>query len=109
MRAGELIGRPVVDSARNPLGVCTDLRCRRLQGPADTGPVLELTGVLVSPHHTGALLGYERGRTQGPLVVAKLVAWLHRGMVLVAWDDLVVERHQLRLRDGARPSPVRNP
>lgn len=109
MRAGDIIGKDVVDASGRPVGVCTDLRCRRRQGPADTGPVLELTGVLVSPHHTGALLGYESGRTRGPLLLARMVGWLHRGMVLVAWKDLDVHDDLLRLHNDARPTPVRSP
>lgn len=106
MRAGDLIGRGVVDAHGRPVGVCTDIRCAVRQGPADTAPELQLVGLLVSPHHTGSLLGYERGRTKGPWLLAVLIRRLHKGMGLVHWEDVadVPDEHDrdIRLRAGGQ-------
>lgn len=110
MRAGDLVGRGVVDAHGRPLGVCTDVRCSVTQGPADTAPTLTVVGLLVSPHHVGSLLGYERGRTKGPWPLRLVVQRLHRGMVFVAWDEIgdVPNEHDrdLVLRPSADPTAL---
>ena len=88
MRAGDLIGRGVVDEHGRPVGVCTDIRCE-VRRPADAAPELTMVGLLVSPHHTGSLLGYERGRTKGPWLLSVLIRRLHRGLRFVPWEDVV--------------------
>lgn len=88
MRAGELVGRAVVEHDGRPLGVCTDVRCWREPTGAGAAPGLRLAGLVVSPRHAGSLLGYERGRLQGPHLLARLVRRLHRGAVVVPWEDV---------------------
>lgn len=106
MRAADLIGRAVVDARGRPLGVCTDVRCAVRQGPADSAPELTLFGLLVSPRHTGSLLGYERGRTRGPWLLAVLIRRLHKGMGLVRWEDVaeapLEHDKDITLRAGAQ-------
>lgn len=98
MRASELIGREVTDAGGKAIGVVTDVRC------VDDGPLpgsnaaLRIDSLLVSRHHTGSVLGYERGRKQGPLVIRLLVRWLHRHMVEVPWSDIEEEGPPLRLK-----------
>ena len=110
MRAGELIGRTIVDAHGRPVGVCTDIRCEVREGSADTVSELTLSGLLVSRRHTGSLLGYERGRTEGPWLVSALVRWLHRGLAVVRWEDVadVPEEHDrdISLRPGAQPQAL---
>lgn len=110
MRAGELIGRTVADADGRPVGVCTDLRFWVTHGVPDTAPELRLAAILVSPRHAGSLLGYERGRTRGPRLLAALVRRLHRGMVLIPWADVGEvpddRERAVRLRSGASPMPM---
>lgn len=103
MRAGEVIGKPVVDHQGRQVGFCTDLRCAIDQPEADAAPRITLMGLIVSPHRAGSLLGYERGRTRGPWVLRAVVARLHRGMVLIPWEDVApVSEGPVRLVPGAR-------
>ncbi|MFN8185165.1 MAG: hypothetical protein U0R23_12165 [Candidatus Nanopelagicales bacterium] len=101
------MGRAVVDPRGRPVGVCTDVRCWVGQGPIDMAPELTVAGLLVSPHHVGSLLGYERGRTKGPWLLAALVRRLHRGIVLIPWDDVVevpaAHDRAITVRSGGHP------
>jgi hypothetical protein len=47
-----------------------------------------VTGVLVSPRGRSSTWGYERRGEDGPVLIARLQRWLHRGSFLVAWDDV---------------------
>lgn len=87
MRAGDLIGRGVVDAHGHPVGVCTDIRCE-VRRPPDAAPELTVAALLVSRRHTGSLLGYERGRTKGPWLLGVFIRWLHRGLQVVPWEDV---------------------
>ncbi|WP_448808346.1 hypothetical protein [Agromyces bauzanensis] len=58
-------------------------------------------GLLISPTSRFSTWGYERRGERGPLVVARLQRWLHRGMFLVAWADVErVEADRVTLRPG---------
>ena len=97
MRASDLIGRDVFDAAGERIGVITDIRCVQ-DGPLrGTSAALRVDALLVSRHHTGSLLGYDR-RKQGPWGVRVIVAWLHRKMRIVPWSDVVDEGPPIRLR-----------
>jgi hypothetical protein len=97
MRASDLIGRDVFDAAGERIGVITDIRCVQ-DGPLrGTNAALRVDALLVSRHHTGSLLGYDR-RKQGPWGVRLIVAWLHRKMRIVPWSDVVDEGPPIRLR-----------
>ncbi|HJQ42577.1 MAG TPA: PRC-barrel domain-containing protein [Jatrophihabitantaceae bacterium] len=97
MKASDLLGREVVDAAGTPIGVVTDIRCVQ-DGPLrGANAALRVDGLLVSRHHTGSVLGYDR-RKQGPWAVRVLVAFLHRHMTVVPWRDVADEGPPIRLR-----------
>ncbi|MDQ1741053.1 MAG: hypothetical protein QOE53_2705 [Pseudonocardiales bacterium] len=94
MKASDLIGRPVLDSAGRRLGVVTDLRCVQ-DGPlrgAMAAP--RVRSVVVSRRRTGSMLGYDRRGQQGPWLVRRIVRWLHRDLLVLPWESV-------RLTDGA--------
>ena len=60
MRASDLIGREVQRADGSGLGVITDLRCVQ-DGPLrGSNASLRVDSLLVSPHHAGSVLGYDR-------------------------------------------------
>ena len=88
MKASDLIGLEVRDSGGEPLGVVTDIRCVQdgpLRGSMSAPRVAAL---LVSGHHTGSLLGYDRRRQQGPWLIRMIIRRLHRDAVLIPWDAI---------------------
>jgi hypothetical protein len=97
MRASDLIGRDVLGADGTPVGVVTDIRCVQ-DGPLrGFTAALRVDALLVSRHHTGSLLGYDR-REQGPWGVRLLIAFLHRHLTIVAWRDVAEEGPPIRLR-----------
>jgi sporulation protein YlmC with PRC-barrel domain len=101
MRASDLIGLDVYDSAEKRVGVVTDLRCRQ-DGPligAMQAP--RITAIIVSGRHTGSLLGYDRHSQQGPWLIRTLVQRLHRYAVLIQWEDVADTAGRITLRLGA--------
>jgi len=100
MRASELIGIDVVDSAGEHVGVVTDLRCVQ-DGPlrgAMCAP--RVTGLVVSPHHAGSTLGYDRREQQGPWLLRVIVRALHRNMRIVPWAQVATYDGRIVLRGG---------
>lgn len=98
MRASDLIGREVVTADGTSVGVVTDLRCVQ-DGPVrGTQAALRVDAVLVSRHHTGSVLGYDRRRQQGPWLIRAIVRRLHRHMQVVPWSDVADEGPPLRVR-----------
>ena len=90
MRLSDLLGADVLDADGTPVGRVTDVRMTQ-DGPVlgTWGAAFRVTGLVVSPRHTGSYLGYDRRTVRGPWLVAKAVRWLHRDAVLVPWDDVV--------------------
>jgi hypothetical protein len=104
MRASDLIGREVTDATGTSIGVITDLRCVQ-DGPLrGANASLRIDSMLVSGHHTGSVLGYDR-RRQGPALVRLVVHWLHRDMTTVPWSAVEDEGPPIRLKPGAGPRP----
>lgn len=100
MRASDLIGREVTDSRGHAIGVITDLRCVQ-DGPLrGSNASLRVSSLLVSRHHVGSVLGYDR-RRQGPALVRLVVSWLHRHMVVVPWSAIDDEGPPIKLKAGA--------
>jgi sporulation protein YlmC with PRC-barrel domain len=89
MRASDLLGAGVRDADGANLGHVSDIRVVQ-DGPVlgTWGAAFRVTGLVVSPNHTGSFLGYERGSVRGPWLVATIVKWLHRDAVLVPWEDV---------------------
>lgn len=108
MRASDLLGREVFDAQGRKVGICFDVRCLIEEGSEGDRPKLRIGAVLVSPRRAGALLGYERGHTKGPGVLAALVGWFHRGSVMILWDDVAEHSTDgpVVLREGARHHPL---
>jgi sporulation protein YlmC with PRC-barrel domain len=108
MRASDLIGLDVYDSADQRVGVVTDLRCRQ-DGPligAMQAP--RIAALVVSGRHTGSLLGYDRRRQQGPWLIRKVVQRLHRRTVLIQWEDIADTSGRITLRLGAAELKLSN-
>jgi len=102
MRASDLIGREVVGADGARIGVITDLRCIQ-DGPLrGTQAALRVDSLLVSRHHTGSVLGYDRERQRGPWVIGALVRFLHRSMHVVPWSAVEDEGPPVRLRPRPR-------
>ena len=88
MRASELIGMEVVDSTGEGVGVVTDLRCVQ-DGPLRGAMCLpRVHALVVSRHHVGSLLGYDRRPQQGPWLVRMIVRILHHGLIVVPWSQV---------------------
>jgi sporulation protein YlmC with PRC-barrel domain len=101
MRASDLIGLDVFDSADKRIGEVVDLRCRQ-DGPligAMQAP--RIAALIVSGRHTGSLLGYDRRGQQGPWLIRIVVQALHRHAVLIPWEDIADTAGRITLRLGA--------
>ena len=117
MRASELLGKEVRDRDGTPVGVVTDLRCVQDGPPRGATAALRVGALLVSRHHTGALLGYEPARSQGPAAIRALVRSLHRDARIVPWEnvtsyegeavELDLRGHDLGVRAGRRGRAAR--
>jgi sporulation protein YlmC with PRC-barrel domain len=101
MKASDLIGADVRDADGRPLGAVTDIRCVQ-DGPlrgAMAAP--RVIGLLVSRHHAGSLLGYDRRAQQGPWLIRVIVGALHRRTVEVPWSAVESYQDGVLLRVGA--------
>lgn len=72
MRAGELLGAPVLDSDGRRVGQVIDIRALA----SDDGRRLTVDGLLLS-RHAVRLFGYERGDERGPRIFERLAAYIH--------------------------------
>lgn len=101
MRANDLLGREVVTADGNSVGVVTDLRCIQ-DGPLrGTNASLRIDSLLVSRHHTGSSLGYDRQDQQGPWLIRLIVRRLHRNMRVIPWSAVEEEGPPIRVRREA--------
>lgn len=88
MRMSELLGSVVEDASGAEVGRVTDVRL------VQDGPLLgraaafRVSGLVVSPRHTGSFLGYDRGTVRGPWLVERIVTRLHRHARFVPWEDV---------------------
>jgi sporulation protein YlmC with PRC-barrel domain len=110
MRLSDLLGADVVDAAGESVGRVTDVRLAQT-GPVGAGVLARFVveSLLVSPHHTGSLFGYERRHDQGPALLRAAVRLMHRRAVMVDWGDVAewdVAAHRVTLsRDHGRHPP----
>jgi len=103
----ELLGSDAVDADGRRLGAVVDVRLEISGAPRQLLAETKVTGLLVSPRSRLSTWGYERGGAYGPAVIALVQRWLHRGMFLVAWEDVArVDEGVVRLReDWSRLDP----
>lgn len=95
MIASDLLSCTVRGSDGDHVGHVIDLRFE-VEDDA-----LRLVGLLVNRRNRVSLLGYERQGVVRPWALNRFFAWLHRGTVLIPWDDVeTVEDGTVYLRDG---------
>ncbi|MGV0792720.1 hypothetical protein [Mycolicibacterium sp. XJ1819] len=101
MLLSELLGLPVRDSDRQPVGTVTDVRLNLAEDRDTTCPTPQVFGLVVSPRTRSSYLGYERSGVNEPRVLAALLRWRHRGTRLVLWNDVArVDTDAVTLRPG---------
>lgn len=101
MILSDLLGSEVFDADGRRLGRVADVRFEISGAPGHLLAATELVGLLVSPTSRSSIWGYERRTERGPLLIAALQRWLHRGMFLVAWEDVErIETRRVTLREG---------
>ena len=86
MLLSDLLEKPVRSTDGTSLGVIVDVRLRRGNRNGRREGDLELIALIVSPHSRRSMYGYERGRVNGPWVIAALIRWLHRQSRVIPWD-----------------------
>lgn len=107
MILSELLDMPVIDVGGERLGTVVDVRFRRGARRRDHEGDFELIALIVSPHSRLSMYGYERGRVNRPVVVARVIEWLHRGSRLIPWECVrVVERDAVVLGVAAPEIPL---
>ena len=98
MILSDVLGHKVVDSEGTVVGKVVDARFR-LEG-GGTPSAARLVGLLVSPRSATSFMGYER-KAGGPVLVARLLRWIHRGSFLVAWESIAAfHDDRVELRPG---------
>ncbi|WP_051191765.1 hypothetical protein [Microbacterium luticocti] len=86
MLLSELLDSRVLARGGDELGRVVDVRFRR--GPRRSGREgeLVLVALIVSPHSRLSFYGYERGRVNRPVVIARLIEFLHRRSRVIPWE-----------------------
>jgi sporulation protein YlmC with PRC-barrel domain len=97
----DFLGSEVFDARGTRVGCVLDVRLEIAGAPSELLAATIVTGILVSPRSRASTWGYERRGAQGPFLIARLQAWLHRGLFLVPWGDVArVDEDVVRLREG---------
>jgi sporulation protein YlmC with PRC-barrel domain len=111
MILSDLLGSDAFEADGRRVGAVVDVRLEISGTPAQLLAATVVTGVLVSPRSRFSTWGYERREETAPLLIARLQRWLHRGMFLVAWDDVeLVDERRVVFRDGyERRDPMLRP
>jgi hypothetical protein len=88
-------------------GTVIDVRLAQDGPPQQLGPArIRVTGLVVSPRHSGRLLGYDRVPYEGPWLIRVLVRAYNHGTHYVPWAWIRDhEQHPLRLEKPARDLP----
>lgn len=88
MRASDLLGRRVVDTAGQNIGRVMGIRCVQ-DGPIRGAYALpRVESVVVHKRRLGAALGYQLREQSGPHPVGALLRWVHRDATLIPWAAL---------------------
>lgn len=106
MILSDVLGSPVLDADGERLGFAADVRfVLNPSGEDKLTPQVEarLYGFIVSPHTKSSYLGYDRSDVNAPALIARFLAWRHRGSFLVLWPDVErVTGGRIELRRGYR-------
>ena len=87
MRLSELLGRNVADTTGAHVGTVIDVRLVQDGPPMELGQArMRLAGLIVSPRHSGRLLGYDRIPYEGPWLIRRLVRAYHHATRYVPWE-----------------------
>lgn len=101
MLLSDLLGSVAVDASGEELGRVVDMRLEISGAPGQLLAATKVTGLLVSPRSRLSTWGFERRGQQAPAIIAHLQHWLHRGLFLVAWEDVArIRGDRIELRDG---------
>ncbi|MFT4283843.1 MAG: PRC-barrel domain containing protein [Protaetiibacter sp.] len=104
MILSDLLGSEVRDADGLLLGRVIDARFR-LEGTTSPSRA-RLVGIIVSPRSVLSYLGYERTVASRPVILDRLLRWMHRGSFLVLWEDVArIQRERVELRPGYRREP----
>ncbi len=94
MTAAELLSLEVVDESGRRLGKVHDLRLRRSSRDAWT-----IDALVVGASALSYRLGYANHEVRGPSALETVVRWLTRGVMEIAWSDVVsVEDERVTVR-----------
>jgi sporulation protein YlmC with PRC-barrel domain len=88
MILGDLLGLPVLDATGARLGYVIDVRFVIDGAPRVPLADARLAGFVVSPRTKSSYWGYERTEQTRPAVIARFLAWRHRGTFLVPWTSV---------------------
>lgn len=105
MILSDVIGHEVREVDGTRLGRVVDARFR-LEG-SGTPSQARLVGFVVSPRTATSFLGYERTAAARPVVIDRILRFLHRGSFLVRWEDVerIETAGRLLLREGYERLP----
>ncbi|MDR5699166.1 PRC-barrel domain-containing protein [Agromyces aerolatus] len=88
MILGDLLGLPVRDARGERLGHVIDVRFVIDGVPRVPLADARLAGFVVSPRTKSSYWGYERTEETRPALIARYLAWRHRGTFLVPWSSV---------------------
>ncbi|MCU1441011.1 MAG: PRC-barrel domain containing protein [Rhodoglobus sp.] len=99
MLLSDILGSAAFDGDGNRLGAVVDARFR-LEGRTSPAQA-RMVALIISPRSTSSYLGYERKAASRPVILDRLLRWMHRGSYLVNWEDVAhIELHRVVLRPG---------
>ena len=90
MILGDLLGHRVLDADGARLGTVIDVRFVIDGSPHAPLADARLYGLIVSPRTSSSYWGYERTTANAPAVIARFLAWRHRGTFLVPWSSVAL-------------------
>jgi sporulation protein YlmC with PRC-barrel domain len=98
MILSDLIHKKVLDADGVVVGHVVDVRFVIDGAPSQLLASARLHGIIVSRGRSSTFLGYERNSATSPVILAKLLAWRHRGSFLVRWRDVAMIDDTVHLR-----------